>query len=354
MKVLFINNYGMDKAWKEWSNGEYPGHHLWGITHLQKYGVDVEILLHRKYVILNKIGLRFKLGNYLDQQARILLKRSHYDLVYSGCGDNTFFLALLRYLGIFRKPLVAIVHHPLGKATRRNSIFVKGHDQILCLSSKVKQQIEDNFAGAGRTELLKWGVELPFYEQKESSSAKSKSQFVVSAGKSSRDHDTLAKAFTEINYPLVIYCSAKSAPTISDITSNIKIEFNHPTQNAISCRRLLGEYEKAYAIAIPLKDTNGLAGLTSLLDAMAVGKAVVMTRNKQIDIDIEKEKIGIWVEPGDVKGWRQAINYLLTHPSETQEMGNRGRYLCETKYNIEVFSAHLARILLEVGARKSS
>jgi len=76
-----------------------------------------------------------------------------------------------------------------------------------------------------------------------------------------------------------------------------------------------------------------------------MGKAVIMTRNRQIDIDIEKEGIGIFIKPGDVEGWKRAIYYLLEHPQETEEMGDRARSLCESRYNLEYFSSRLASIL---------
>ena len=110
----------------------------------------------------------------------------------------------------------------------------------------------------------------------------------------------------------------------------------------------MAAYRRAFAIAIPLTETEDLAGLTSLLDAMAVGKPVIMTRNKHIDLDLEKEGIGLWVKPGDLAGWQQAIAYLLAHPEEAAAMGDRGRRLCETKYNLDVFTNTLARTLKRV------
>jgi glycosyltransferase involved in cell wall biosynthesis len=335
----------MDMAWEKWKIGEYPGHHLWGVTHLHKYGIEVDILPHEKYSILNKIGNKLKLGDYLDIQLRILLGFSQYDLIYSGCQYNTLFLSLLRRMGIFQKPIIAIVHHPMIKS-RKSDVFVEGHHKLLCLSKRVLRQLEKEFdLGEEKTCLIDWGVDLPFYKKtKNASPVETEASFFVSAGKSSRDHDTLAKAFLGINYSLKIYCSEQSAPTISELPSNIIVQFNHPTNNAISYNELLSEYKKAYAIAIPLIGTNSLAGLTSLLDAMAMGKAAIMTKNDQVDIDIEKEGIGIWVDPGDVRGWQEAVSYLLAQPQEAREMGRRGYYLCKSKYNLESFSSNLARI----------
>ncbi|NJR74918.1 MAG: glycosyltransferase [Scytonema sp. CRU_2_7] len=207
----------MDNAWEDWKRGEYPGNHLWGVTHLHKYGIEVDILPHEKYVFLNKVGRHLKLGDYLDQQIRILFRLFHYDLVYSACGDNTFFLALLRSLGIFWKPVVAIIHHPLGQS-RRNRIFVKGHDKILCLSNSIKKQIEEKFdINEGKVELLEWAIEVPFYER-EIKNVGYQPEFILSAGKTQRDYNTLVKAFSEIDYPLYILCTGESAPEISEIT----------------------------------------------------------------------------------------------------------------------------------------
>jgi glycosyltransferase involved in cell wall biosynthesis len=349
MKVIFINNYSMDWAWEKWKKKEYPGHHLWGATHLNKEGIDVDILPHEKYAILKQVSSKIKVLGDLDQQLRILLRTPPYDRVYSGCQYNTFFLSILRSIGLFKKPIVALVHHPM-KSVLKNKLIFKilygGHDKLVCLGCQVKKQLEDEFdVPPEKLDLLEWGVDLPFYDIEENQTLRDEPSFIVSAGKTYRDHDTLVKAFLNQNYSLRLYCTEESAPTISELSPNIKVQYNHQTNNAISYTDLIAEYKRAYAVAIPLNDTNNLAGLTSLLDAMAMAKAVIMTRNRNLDIDIEKEGVGIWVEQGDVKGWQNAISYLFEHPSETKEMGKRGRHLCETKYNLEVFSSNLGKIL---------
>lgn len=358
MKVLFTNNYPMDRAWELWNKGENPGHHLWGITHLSKYGINVDILPYEKYAILNRIGHWLGLRNYVDQQLRILFKQNQFDIVYSASGDNTLLLSLLRVLGIFRKPIVVAMHHPL-RNTLKNRLSIKGYDKILCLSNRIKEYFKDRFDGCEeQLEVLEWAFDLPFYDQnrvKNDSSIKDESGFILSAGHTRRDYNTLAKAFSEINYPLRIYCSEKTALNIPKLPTNVEVHYGKVLgRHALSYRDLIQEYEEAYAVAIPLDipsdkaDSITLVGVTSLLEAMTMGKAVVMNENKQIGIDIEKEGIGIWAEQGDVQSWQRAISYLLAHPQETKKMGNRGRCLCENKYNLELFSSRLARSLKDV------
>lgn len=349
MKALFINNYPMDHAWELWKKGEYPGHHLWGATHLSKHGIEVEIVPHQTSKLLNKIGRKIGCGDHLDQQLRILFRRTDYDVIYSACQTNTFLLSLLRSLRLFHKPLVALIHHPL-KRCLRDTLFLSGHDRLLCLSSAAMKPFAHDLSVSKKMDLVEWGAELLFYdlEAQKAAFTDNPQPFIVSAGKTERDHDTLVKAFLSIDYPLKIYCSANTAPSLTGLPEHIEINASNSSHNAVSYQEILAAYRNAFAIAIPLAKTNNLAGLTSLLDAMAVGKPVIMTRNQSIDLDVEKEGIGFWVEPEDVQGWQQAIAYLLAHPEEALAMGDRGRHLCETKYNLNAFTTTLAKNLKSV------
>ena len=58
-------------------------------------------------------------------------------------------------------------------------------------------------------------------------------------------------------------------------------------------------------------------------------------------MDVEKEKIGLLVDFGDVEGWRQAIEYLKSNPDEARQMGERGFLLAQRKYNYKLFCGHL-------------
>ncbi|BAY34003.1 putative glycosyl transferase [Nostoc carneum NIES-2107] len=364
MKILCLFDYASaDRSWERWQNQEEresPEHHLWGITHLHQYGIDVNVLPYEKFRLIKKIGEKLKIGD-LDQQLRVIFLAHNYDLIYSTCQTSTLLLGLLRIVGIFRTPLVVKLERPFKK-NQLNQILVKlftqAHDKILCLSSQtVNRLINDFGVDQDKLALLDWGADLPSYDDyKFPDYDMSAEKVFVSAGNESRDYNTLAQAFSEIDIPLKIYCSRKSAPTINPLPSNITIQYGQRETlalawKAISWQDLLSEYAKAYAITIPLYipphriDTTPLYGVTSLLDAMAMGKPVIMTKHRQANIDVEKEKIGLWVEPDDVKGWQQAVNYLLEHPEEAQEMGNRGRILAEQKYNLEIFGSQLARAL---------
>jgi glycosyltransferase involved in cell wall biosynthesis len=219
------------------------------------------------------------------------------------------------------------------------------------LSKKVRESLIAT-ANLPPDKLLKidWGPDLAFYDTAyrcHRSPKAARRPLIVSAGKADRDHDTLVRATTLIDCTVKIFCSENSKPAGQIDESRVIITSGPGNHNAISYGDLLGEYEAANVIGIPLTHVEELAGLTSLLDAMAMAKPVIMTRNPYIDIDIEKQGIGIWVDVGDVEGWATAISELISKPALAREMGLRGRALCEKQYNLERFTDELASAIAE-------
>ena len=90
------------------------------------------------------------------------------------------------------------------------------------------------------------------------------------------------------------------------------------------------------------------SGLTTLVEAFALGIPVICSRNPNFEIDIDKEGIGITVEYNDVQGWIDAIRYIADHPEEARRMGENARKLAEERFNLEIFSREIAESLLEI------
>jgi glycosyltransferase involved in cell wall biosynthesis len=106
-------------------------------------------------------------------------------------------------------------------------------------------------------------------------------------------------------------------------------------------------------IAIPLKPVHRVAGLTSLIDALALGKPVLCSRNSGLDIDIEAIGCGLWIEPGDPSSWSQAITRLLENPKLLSEMGARGRAYAEHALRMDDYGARLTAIVYRVLGKKA-
>jgi glycosyltransferase involved in cell wall biosynthesis len=113
------------------------------------------------------------------------------------------------------------------------------------------------------------------------------------------------------------------------------------TGHVLSYRELYGRSRRARVIAVPLSEVDALAGLTSVLDALALGKPLLMTKNRWLDFDPEAQGIGYTLDVGDTEGWRQALQRVLGDRDLEASMGQRARALGE-RMNTQTFAKDLA------------
>jgi glycosyltransferase involved in cell wall biosynthesis len=350
VRSLFLNDYPMDEALAEWRRGEYPGQHLFGVTHLPGLGVDVDILPFGRFSPLRS-WVSKRVGD-VGQQVRVLMWARPYDVLYAGSQYDTVLLSVLRSLGIYRRPLVATMHHMAKGPLRRPWLFralYRGHDLLLCMSDDIEGELVE-VLGFPRAKVLHvgWAVDLDFYRVRTDPAADV--PLVIAAGKTKRDYRTLVDAVDGLPCQVEIYCSANSAPR-GPYANNVRVVFNEadPGQaSALTMAELLARYRQSWVVAIPLpaQEVRGTTGLTSLLEAMAMGRSVVMTSNTSIDV--EAEDCGIFVQPGDTAGWRQAINRLVGDRDLTNRLGRSARQVCEERFRLEDYSARIAAALRSV------
>ncbi len=164
---------------------------------------------------------------------------------------------------------------------------------------------------------------------------------ICTAGLESRDYPTLLAAVQGLDLDVTIAAASPWAKQ-SDSTRNQKIPEN------VSVRRfsqydLRQLYADSRFIVMPLYNVNYQAGVTAILEAMAMGRAVICTRTPgQTDVVIEGET-GLYVPPGDPQALRAAIEYLLNNPDIAERMGQAGRRRIEEYMSLDHYVARLSR-----------
>ena len=104
--------------------------------------------------------------------------------------------------------------------------------------------------------------------------------------------------------------------------------------------------EEADVVVICCLNYPYTIGLTTLVEAWALGKAVIVTDNPTFPIDVEKEGVGIKVPYGDVNSWIKAIDYLAKNPEVVIKMGKRGKELAQNFYNLNKLTEDVTETLL--------
>ncbi len=266
-------------------------------------------------------------------------------------------LALLRRCGFFRKrKFIAVSHVPLREG--RNSletvllgVAYKSFNKILFHSQKnMEESINAGFIERKRCDVLLWGDDLDYIDKHVKVS---QSITFLSTGREHRDYFTLISAFAKRpNLQLELYTNLYNFDSSNESLireqgkyNNIHIEFVEKSTE--TTRFLAQKVGECFCVVIPVEQ-EGLfycVGFTSVVEAMALSKPIISTRNPFYPIDLEKEGIGLYVD--DTDSWVHAIEYLYSHPEIAEEMGKKARRLAEEKFNIVECSKQINRLFCE-------
>lgn len=353
--VFVLNNYPFEEVWKEVQRKEKPDHHLYGINHLERRGFAIELIPFKSSEFLQNLNNIYRKSSFfipvgdIDQQWSCLSGLQKADIIYAPCQTQTHLLSYLRALGIIKVPIVCMAHHPLNLgrlAWFREpfiKLFVKGTDAFPSLSQGVANEINKLSNNSHKSYPLSWGPDAAFYP-----SISVRGRGVVAAGRTGRDFHTFGMAASQTNAQAHIIClETDVSPTFQRFGKNVQVTVQ-PNQGYMKYPELLEIYAKARVLAIPLLLGISLSGLTSLMDALGMGKPVIMTKHPLIDLDIEAEGIGKWVEPGDVKGWKDAIQFFEYNEDEALAMGQRARNLVIAGRNSVSFANQIVDIFEKV------
>jgi hypothetical protein len=354
-RIFVLNNYPFEEVWEEVKRKEKPDHHLYGINHFYRRGFEVELVPFQSSQFLQNLNSLYRKSRFpiplgdLDQQWSLLRRLNKADLIYAPCQTQTHLLNYLRALGLLNVPIVCLAHHPLntGKLARFREPFirllVKGTDAFPSLNQTVAKLIDKISNSSHKSSSVCWGPDAFFYP-----SIPVRGQGVVAAGRTGRDFCTFGIAASQTNTQAQIICLERDASqSFQSFGKNVQVTVQ-PNKGFMKYPELVEIYTKARVLAIPLSRGVSLSGLTSLMDVLGVGKPVIMTKHPLIDLDIEAEGIGKWVEPEDVKGWRDAIQFFDDNEDEAFAMGQRARSLVMAGFNSVSFANQIMDIFEKV------
>lgn len=356
-KILFLN------AWEEFEeamdyikNGgdQYALNHFWcydAFKNNEHY--QVILLKYNKKSWLNRLGTSFNLEN-LQQQIDCIKNQKDYDAIFVPFTGHMALLAVLKKLKLFNKPIFALSvgaytinqDNPWKKfrTALARYFYFHGIDYMMFINESIFLEHKKHPVHGNVDYARHWGVDLDFFQSYcEAQTEPPTLDYIFATGGTGRDFKTLINAFSGLDLQLRIIPKRNMGyPEGCPVIPNVIIDNSIPI-GMESTGILRKQYYNALAVAIPLAKTPWFSpfGSTVLLEAMAMSKPVITTINEAYPLDVEKEKIGFNIDYGDVKGWQQAITYLMNHPDEAREMGERGRYLCKKMFNYELFSAEV-------------
>lgn len=274
-------------------------------------------------------------------------RRGEYAAIFSN-GENVGVpLALLLGLAPRRTGHVTIGHR---LSTRKKQFFfrtLKAHRRLDRVFVYARAQYEwgVNRLGIapGSLALIPFHADDRFYRPLP---APVRSDFICSAGLEWRDYPTLIEAVADMPDLSVRLAAASPWSKHEDQTAGRALPPN------VDARRydyaaLRALYAESSFVVVPLRETDFQAGVTTILEAMAMGKAVVATQTTgQTDVISDGEN-GLTVAPGDVAGWRRAITRLRADHALRERLGRNARRWVEQNASLDRWAGCLADAVSE-------
>jgi glycosyltransferase involved in cell wall biosynthesis len=205
-------------------------------------------------------------------------------------------------------------------------------------------------------------------------------RLICSAGLEFRDYPTLVRAVEGLDVEVVIGAAShwsKRRNTASDqaLPANVHVSaFNYAALRSV--------YARSSIVVVPLDDIDFQAGVTTILEAMAMSKPVIVThslgqtdviedrrnatrgtaprirppsmvRNLAEHAGIAIEPTGFYVPPDDPAALRRAIEHLLAHPDERRRLGEAGRQTVENLLTVDHFAERVRQLVHAAAHREA-
>ena len=256
----------------------------------------------------------------------------------------------MQLLGI-RTPHVMLAHRlttPKKLAVLRHSTVLGRIDRILVHSAVQAEMLSSMVAlRPSQLHVVPYGIDTDFWM----TDALPDEPLVVSAGREHRDHHVLSSAVSGQDYRVFVTDSSGHSPRAQRLQPTQwpdNVDVGHLTY--LELRAL---YARASVLVVPVVPSDFPAGVTAVLEAMSMGRAVVVTDSPGLRGVVEHGRTGVVVPPHSPEAMRDAIERLLASPSERRRLGAAARAAALERFTLGTYTGRLAGHLDDVAAARS-
>ena len=271
------------------------------------------------------------------------------------------------------RPRLTMIGHllsPRGKQALFRGLRLRATIDAVVVHSSLQARLAARTLGLrpDQVELVPYQTDERFWAPREAPVE----QQICSAGLEYRDYSTMIQAVADL--PVAVVIAAASPWSTFTFEGDERALPAHVRVDSFDYAGLRDLYASSLFVVAPLHDVDNQAGITTILEAMAMGKAVVVSHTRgQTDVirdrrsqsrafperssqpdwaqrlgatdDTARGHTGIYVRPGDPDELRRAIVYLLEHPEEARAMGANGRRVIEETMGLDLFTRRMAAVI---------
>jgi glycosyltransferase involved in cell wall biosynthesis len=346
--------------------GDASRYSLYGLDELRAAGFAVDHDLEPRYEPGARVRAEARIldravrlgGGYSGDFARVLASATAFnraDVVFSTVDTVGIPLALLGRFGRVRPPVVyAAIGLPERLAQLRGGaarwLFADAFrrlDTVVAYAWSEVEELQTWLDGRGpNVEFVPFGVDSEYFHPEAEAAIECD---VVSIGADPRRDFTLLVdvARRQPDRSFLVVVSADIARELGALPPNVRLEVDVPFGRVREC--LLS----AHAVALPVRENSYSGATTTLLQAMACGKPVVVTQTSAITRGYQLED-GVncrLVPPGDADAFERALLDVLDDPAQAEALGHAARKTVERHLTWAGYTQALGRLLAHAADR---
>lgn len=298
----------------------------WFFKYWPEGNIKVDVIDYSRLPLIHTLEkdiLRF----YIVQALKALSRLREYDLIISHGAQSAVFLAFIRSISGFRIPPHIIIDVGCLNGGRSKqpelSLFqfaMKSVSGIIYHTNSQKEHYDRYFPYLNAF-YVPFGVDTELFKP---INAKQE-DYILSIGYKFRDWLTLIKAYSQIK-------THTALRIIGPKKINIELPENVFIQPYVTINVLKELMAKAKFIVLPLVNLPYSHGQMTLLQSMAMGKAVIVTKVPSTVDYINDKEDALLVNLSDVEHIREKIEFLLNNPGEIARLGENARKSVESKF----------------------
>ncbi len=341
-------------------SGSVPDTSLMGINHLRDFGIDFDILDPPETGGLARLGERVRsiagIGSHIErnllQQASTLSVRDRYDCILLGSKENILSDGIVRAISQTSGPPTIGLDVQLSRNMRFPrfvKLLISKTQAFAVLSRQIAQDLRSLGIPGNRIHVMAYGVDDEYFKPRHEYDETAID--VLSVGHACRDYRTLLKAvgaeYTTriaswgVALPGGNQQSVEALRQLCSFAKNVQVDYA-----PYDILRKL--YARARVVVVPLFSTELCAGITTVLEAMAMGIAPIVTWNRNIVEYVQDWENGLVVRPNDPKDIREKIQFLMDNPSQASNMGKAARKTVKQEFTTRREAQTLSRIIKQV------
>lgn len=351
MRILFYMPvvYGSIEDRIAWvKNKKMRGELIYNIVDTEKLGCEVLASPTKYYGIADK-------RLYIYNTFKFLCLSKKYDIIYTPYSQGLEWLIYLKAVGLFRKKIVVWHHNPIEDVPKKflsrlkRKLFFRGCDALLFFTKTLRGLSLNKGCPSDKMFVVDWGPDMEYFDNIRLKYSTCKGNYLMS-GSDSRDFESAIDAFSKESaisfdvYPPSDKLYEKYRSRYDNIQV-FKLEHNNVGYEKVA--KATADCKAVIIITKPLRGRKLPSGLTSICEAVALGKPCIITDNPYFSDEMRHAGFAKFVKVGDVEGIRKAIVELEENPELRLQMSEAALAYAR-KYSSENTAKQLVEIFKSV------